>query len=462
MRILLINVCLRADVDKILFPVGLGYIASAISRTQHELEIIDMDANRMSYAELEDRMRKLDFNVVGIGCIVTGYSIVKKISKIVKKVDKEAIVIAGNSVASSIPEILLENTNVDIAVVGEGDHAIVELLDFIEQGKELEGVKGIYYKTKNKIKSTPHRNVVGNIDDIPSLNWTLFDMEKYLSKSKEYVSEPYPMPVDQIRAFALNTARGCAFNCTFCYHVFKEEKYRYRSTESIITEIRELQERFGVNYINFWDELTFFSIKQTHDLIEGIEKAGLKFFWTASCRGNLFSNKDIDLLKRMKSAGCVGLGYSLESANKGILKKMNKKLDPLDFIKQKKALDDAGIITWTSLVIGYPEETEATINETFNLCFENDIYPSAGFLLPQPGTPLYQYAIENNIIENEEEYFMDMGDRQDLRINLTGISRDKLEECVNSNLKKIRNKLDLDISDAQLLKSGKYRAKAKQ
>ncbi|MBT6339795.1 MAG: B12-binding domain-containing radical SAM protein [Desulfobacula sp.] len=462
MKILLINVCLRDDVDKILFPVGLGYIASAISRTNHELEIIDMDAHRMSYAELEEKMRNIDYDAVGLGCIVTGYKIVKTISKIAKRVNPKAYVIAGNSVASSIPEILLKNTDVDIAVIGEGDHTIVELLDFLDQGKDIQDVKGIYYKTQDGIKATAGRNIVDNIDDIPLPNWTLFEMERYLDMSKEYVSEPYPMPQEQIRAFAVNTARGCAFNCTFCYHVFKEEKYRFRSTESIIEEIRELQERFGVNYINFWDELTFFSKKQTHDLIEGIEKSGLKFFWTASCRGNLFTNKDMDLLKRIKAAGCVGLGYSLESANKDILKKMNKKLDPMDFIKQKKVLDAAGIITWTSLVIGYPEETEETINQTFNLCFENDIYPSAGFLLPQPGTPIYQYALENKLITNEEEYFLDMGDRQDLRINMTKMPQDKLEECVNSNLKKIRDKLDLDLSDEQLLKSGKYRSKAKQ
>ena len=141
---------------------------------------------------------------------------------------------------------------------------------------------------------------------------------------------------------------------------------------------------------------------------------------------------------------------------------MNKKLDPNDFIKQKKALDEAGIITWTSLVIGYPEETRETINQTFDLCYENDIYPSAGFLLPQPGTPVYQYCLENNIITNEEEYFLDMGDRQDLRINMTSLPQEELEDCVNFNLKKIKDKLELDISDDQLLKSGKYRAKEKQ
>jgi len=458
MKILLINVCLRTDVDKILFPVGLGYIASAISRTRHELDIIDMDARRMSYAELEAEMRRKEFDAVGLGCIVTGYKIVKTIAKISKSINPAAWVIAGNSVASSIPEILLTRTDVDIAVLGEGDRTIIALLDTLDKKGDLSEVAGICYYQGGTPQTTALRPPIKNIDDIPRLNWNLFDMDRYLDKSKEYVSEPYPLAREDIRAFAVNTARGCAFDCTFCYHVFKGQAYRVRSTENILAEIRELQETYGVNYINFWDELTLFSTRQTENLIAGIEKAGLEFFWTASCRGNLFGHKDAALLKRMKSAGCVGLGYSLESANPGILKQMNKKMAPRDFIKQKQALDAAGIVTWTSLVIGYPEETEETLNETFTLCYENNIYPSAGYLLPQPGTPVYRYALKHGYIADEEKYLLDMGDRQDLRINLTGLSQARLEACVSSHLKKIRNKLNLEISDAQLLKSGKYRA----
>jgi anaerobic magnesium-protoporphyrin IX monomethyl ester cyclase len=201
------------------------------------------------------------------------------------------------------------------------------------------------------------------------------------------------------------------------------------------------------------------SIKQTEVLIDAILASGLEFYWTAACRGNLFKMKDLDLLKKMKKTGCIGLGYSLESANRNILKSMNKKMDPNDFIEQAKVLKKAGIVSWTSLVIGYPEETEDTIRETFELCYQNDIYPSSGFLLPQPGTPIYEYAIENGFICDEESYLMDMGDRQDLRVNLTKIPTDQLQNCVNTHLRRIRDKLKLDLSDDQLVKSGKYRSK---
>lgn len=462
MKIILINICLRPEVEKILFPVGLGYVASAIHRAGHKIEIIDMDAHRQSFEQVEERLLQTDFDAVGFGCIVTGYGIVKKLARLVKKIKNDAWIIVGNSVATSIPEILLEKTDVDIASIGESDITIVELLDCLENGGDLQEVHGIYYKKDNgKICSTLSRACIDDINDIPFIEWDLFDMKTYVDMSKKYVSEPYPRPYEEIKAFAVNTARGCAFNCTFCYHVFKDCKYRTRTPQSIVAEIRALQERYGINYINFWDELTFFSPRQTRELITAILVSGLKFDWSGSCRGNLFKMKDLELLKMMKESGCVGLGYSLESANKGILKSMNKKLDPADFAEQKKVLDTAGIITWTSLVIGYPEETEETLQETFDFCYENDIYPSAGYLLPQPKTPIYRYAREHGFIPDEEAYLLDMGDRQDLRINITGMPQKKLEDCVKSHLKKIRDKLKLNISDKQLIKSDKYRAKLK-
>jgi len=462
MKILLINICLRADVEKTMYPVGLSYIASAISRSAHKVSILDMDVNRMSFVELEEKLCALDFDAVGLGCIVTGYKIVKEITAIVKKVRPAVPIIVGNSVASSIPETLLKSTMADITVIGEGDITIVEILDCLETGCSLREVSGIYYKDNDKIYKTATREVIADMDAIPFPEWDLFDMQRYLAMSGKYVSEPYPMPLEQIRAFPVNTARGCAFKCTFCYHVFKNDRYRYRSATNIIAEIHELQRRYQVNYINFWDELTMFSIRQTETLVDAILVSGLKFYWTAACRGNLFKEKDLSLLNKMKKAGCIGLGYSLESANRDILKSMNKKLDPDDFVEQANVLKKAGIVSWTSLVIGYPEETEHTIRETFELCYQNGIYPSAGFLLPQPGTPIYDYARQNGLIMDEESYLLEIGDRQDLRLNLTKISNDRLFNCVNDNLRRISDKLQLNLSDNQLLKSGKYRAKSFQ
>ena len=146
MKILLINPALQPERERTVYPVGLCYIATAISRSRHQLEILDLELERLTYEEFESRIGRIDFDIVGIGSIVTGYSIVKRLLSIVRKVNPEAIIVAGNSVATSIPEILLDKTEADITVIGEGDETIVKLLDCIDEKSNLNNVAGIWFK----------------------------------------------------------------------------------------------------------------------------------------------------------------------------------------------------------------------------------------------------------------------------------------------------------------------------
>ena len=459
MKTIIINVCLRPYMDYILFPLGLAYVASAIERAGYDFELIDLDAHRCSDKELESILRKKDFDVVAFGCIVTGYRIIKKLAKLIRAINKDAAIIAGNSVADSIPEILLSKTEVDIAVIGEGDITIVELLDALANSKSLENVKGIYFKKRGKIITNSRREAIRNIDSIPFPNWDIFDIEIYIKNGIGSVPEPYAIPKDEIRKLPVNTARGCLFRCTFCYHVFQKDKYRFRSPESILSEIKLLQKKYKLNYIAFSDELTFFSKKQAEDFVDKLFEKGLKFYWGANIRANLFKENDLELLKKIKKNNCIGFSYSLESADRDILRSMNKQLKVDDFKRQAKVLNMLGLETWTSIVLGYPQETLKTIEKTFNVCYDLDIYPSTGYLLPQPGTPMYDLAKEKCLIKDEEEYLLKIGDRQDFTINFTEIPDDVFQSEVKKHLKKISDKMKLGLNEDKLIKTGHYKSK---
>ena len=457
MKVLLINVCLRPyRTEFIYFPIGLAYIATAIERAGFDFEILDLDAKRMSDDELEQYLRNHDFDVAALGCIVTGYKYVKHIAGLIKK-HKDVPVIAGNSVVTSIPQILLTKTEVDIGVMGEGDNTIVELLKAIENKTTLEEVKGIALKKEGKLVFTPERELIPSLDSLPFINYELLDMKTYLAKFKYIVSEPYPLPFEQLVAFPVNTARGCPYSCTFCYHVFRHKRFRVRSPQNIVREIQYLQKKYGVNYVNFADELSLYSKTQASKFADCFIDAGVKVFWGANCRAGLFTESDLDLALKLKGAGCISLGYSLESADQDILKAMHKKITVKDFAVQTDLLHRAGINPVTSLVIGYPQETEETLKKTFDCCYDCNIYPSAGYLLPQPGTEMYDYAVEIGKIADEEEYLMNMGDRQDFRINLTGIQQERIEELVKDHLKRIADKMQLGLDEDHLIKTGHYR-----
>ena len=369
----------------------------------------------------------------------------------------------GNSVASSIPDILLSRTEADIVVCGEGDETFPDLLGVVSSGRDLNSVKGIIFKKDGEYVKTPDRPLIENLDSIPQPFWDMFDMELYIANMSLNANEPLP-PIDRkkIRAFNINTARGCPFRCSFCYHVFVGKKYRWRSPENLIEEMSSLHSDYGINLFTFNDELTFFSAKHADAFATALLKSGLKVYYAADCRpGIFFEDGHVRTAEKLKESGCLSLSYSLESASPDILKWMNKKTTPEQFTRQREILERAGIPTLTSLVFGYPNETKETIDMTLRCCLENRVYPSSGYLLPQPGTPMYDYAIEKGLITDEEEYLLAMGDRQDLRLNMTDLSDEELENQVKEGLKKISDSLGVGLSSEQLLKTGHYRSPKK-
>jgi radical SAM superfamily enzyme YgiQ (UPF0313 family) len=457
MKILLINVSLRPESKVAIFPIGLAYIATAMKRAGFDFELYDIDALRPTWEQVEEKIKNTDFDVAAMGCIVTGYKYVKKLCEIIKKY-KDAKIIIGNSVATSIPEILIEKTKADMGVIGEGDITIVELLNAIKNKKPLEDVKGIFFRKNNSVFFTKLREPVHNIDEFPILDYDLFDMEFYFEKGRNLVTEPYPMEFEKIRVAPINTARGCLFNCTFCYHVFKENGFRFRSVESIGKEIKYLQEKYGVNYLFFSDELSFFSKQRAIDLADYLINNNIKISFEADCRAGLFKDteEDLEIVKKLKKAGARYLGYSLESGDEEILKAMNKHIKISDFVEQSRVLRKGGIGPVTSIVIGYPQETRDTINKTFDICEKAEVYPSAGYLLPQPGTPMYKYAIEHGLIKDEEEFLLIMGDRQDFTINFSKMDQEEMEKLVQERLAILSKKLGLNLHEANLIKTGHY------
>lgn len=453
MKILAINICLRGGSSRLIPPVGLGYILTALTNAGFEFDLLDLDLNRELNENIEGALKKFSFDVVIMGCIVTGYRHIKKISSIVKELNKDSIIIVGNSAASSIPELLLEKTDVDIAVIGEGDITIIKILNALKERKTLGNIRGIYFKKRGEIFKTGKRDLIQNIDELPFINWDIFDIHAYLRKSNELANEPCPIDYEDRIVMSVPVARGCRYNCSFCYHVFKGCKYRARSVQSIIMEIKSLKKKYNINYINFWDDMTFASKRYCYEFVRMLRDENINIFWNATTRGDFLSSNDRDLVRGMKKAGCVGLSYSLESANRDILKMMNKHFDPNRLSDQKKILDDFGMASWISIIIGYPGETEEMMNETFDFCLENKFYPSLGYLLPQPGTPIYEYSKEKGFINDEEGFLINMGDRQDLIINICGIESKKMVNLVSNRLSELNEKLNIGLSKEELVKT---------
>src|SRR5262245_26037587 len=150
--------------------VGMAYVATAVERAGMDLEILDCDAHMWSPADIEPMIRAKQFDAVGIGTMVFQYRLVRDVAAMIKRHRPHVPIMVGSTLSTSMPRLLLEKTDVNIAVIGEGDITIVELLDAIDRGTPLSEVHGIWFKRNGEIVETPSRPVIQNIDAIPSPN----------------------------------------------------------------------------------------------------------------------------------------------------------------------------------------------------------------------------------------------------------------------------------------------------
>lgn len=444
MKTAYINICLRPDSARRQIPVGLAFVLTATARAGFEFDLIDMDIEPMTMNELREQLEQGNYDAVGLGCIVTGFHQTREIASIIKQVNPNTVIFAGNSVSTSVPELLLRNTDVDIAVIGEGDETVVELLRALESGSSLAGIPGLAYLEDGNYRFTGHRPLLPDLDAIGHPDWHLFDLEKY--QNFGHVNSNTFGDFGEVRAFPLNTARGCPHNCTFCYHVFKGQKYRRYSDACIMEEIVRMRDALDINFFSLWDELSFPTPKSIEGFLEALGGLGFSVGWEATCRAGLFKKEHLQLIRDMKAMGCDSMSFSLENASEEILAAMHKNITVDAFIEQAKVLRKGGVVPTTSVIFGYPQETPESIAKTLEVCRQCGIYPSVGFLLPLPGTPIYDWANEQGIIGDEVDYLMRIGDRQDFHINLTQMSDEELVGTVSDGLEELAATLGIEVA----------------
>jgi anaerobic magnesium-protoporphyrin IX monomethyl ester cyclase len=161
----------------------------------------------------------------------------------------------------------------------------------------------------------------------------------------------------------------------------------------------------------------------------------------------------------MREAGCKSISFSIENASPKILKAMNKKIRLDRVVEHCETLIRGGVTPLTSIIFGYPQETQETIRMTLELCERGNIYPSVGFLQPLPGTPIYEWAVQNGYIKNELGYLLSAGDRQDLHVNLTQMSSEELRDTVINGMQGLADRMGLKFDNP--LKTGVYQKPVK-
>ncbi|RLI78254.1 B12-binding domain-containing radical SAM protein [Archaeoglobales archaeon] len=373
-------------------PLGLGYLASVLRANGFKVQIVDNLVERLSFDGLIKRIK--NSQIVGITSTTPTFNSALRYAKVIKGKLSNVFVILGGVHATFMPYEAMKHGYVDAVCVGEGEQTIVEVAERVEEGKSLEGVRGLIYRDGLTVVENEKRGFIEDLDSLPFPAYDLMPLDKYTVLGRK------------LEQFPMITSRGCPFGCRYCSSsLFLGRKFRARSAKNVVDEMEWLNEKFGAKHIAFGDDTFTFNKKRVFEICDEIMRRGLDVEWSCSSRVDTIN---YELLKKMREAGCVAIYYGVESANQETLSKYYRKRIKLE--KVKKALNltkKAGITTICSFIIGAPFETKEDIKNTLKFAIKlNPDYAQFSILTPYPGTEIYEEAKSKNLIltENFEEY----------------------------------------------------------
>lgn len=406
------------------FPQGIAYIAAVLEAAGHEVDIYNQDINHWPAEHLTRFLDVNHYDVIGLS-VIAGYyqyKVLLELSEAINRSKNRPFYIIGGHGPTPDPGYFLYKTEADAIVMGEGEETVLELLEALSNGKGLAGVAGIAYREGEQVKENCRRPLIKHLDQIPFPAYHLFPMRYYrLLRMPHCDNRDFVMPV--------LSGRGCTFRCTFCYRM--DKGFRPRSTEGIIEEIGKLQRDYDINYIVFSDELLMSSVQRTEEICRAIIQSGLKIKW--NCNGRLnYAKKDI--LSLMKQSGCVFINYGIEAMDNEVLKKMRKGLRVEQVYKGIEQTLEAGISPGFNIIFGNLGDNVETLEKGVDFLTKYDdgaqlrtIRP----VTPYPGSPLYDHAIENGLLDGCQDFYENKHHNSDLvSVNFTDLSDDEFNQAL--------------------------------
>lgn len=387
-------------------PVGILSMAAVLKENYYSVNYIDADVLRLSVEDVIVRLKNTPSRCLGV---TVNVSHVRFVDKYVIKIQEEfpdlVIILGGPYITSKKDSIFEDFPNIKYAVIGEGEYAILDFMQFLDNKLPISKVRNLVYQDFDKHVKTNKVERIENLDALPLPDYTLIeDMIHLYTAPDPSIAKP---------SIEIMCSRGCPYNCTFCSSPISwGKKTTFRSIDSIIEEIKYLKKTINVKEVFFVDDTFNLNHKWFYELCNRIIEEGLSqdIFYKAPFRLNK-NLLNLDILKLAKKANFWMIFYGVESGNEEMLRNMNKNLTIKEIKRGFKLTRKAGLASLASFMIGNIGETENTVKDSIKLIKKiKPDYGGVGIAAPFPGTKLYYYAKENNFILNDNFKEYQFGD----------------------------------------------------
>ena len=375
-------------------PLGLMYIAAVLEAQGIEVKIVDLSIKNQPADRIAQYIKEFKPDLVGTSVLTCQMETAIESLFSVKQSYPEMVTVAGGIHATVLPQTMLKTGVVDYAVIGEGEHAIIDLVAYLTDKKRgiPQGVMsaakpdGINYLYGGARKS------IQNLDSIPEPARHLVDLNDYLQRG------------------SLISSRGCIYQCKWCSGTQTNlHPYRRRSVDGVINEMKKMNQLWGIDHFHFQDDNFAVDSETLFELCNRLKPLG--YIW--SCQGTIREiirdlKKGIrNIFEDMVQAGCRQVFFGIETGNDQLLKEFRKGIDQKSIIEVIESAQRAGVETVaTSFIIGHPEDDKDTIKDTqkfIGRLRDLGVYVSVAVMTPFPGSMVH---------DNMKDYGIDIVSRE--------------------------------------------------
>jgi len=361
---------------------GLCYLSACAKEAGFETSLVDL-RTFSGWEGFSEALRVNPPKIAAVTLMSPDYSYAMKAIDILKGISEDTKVIVGGIHPTIRPDELAANKNIDFIVKGEGEIVFVDLLKDIQAGKDNP------------------RIIEGKAPDIEKLPF----IDRYLFDCLEYPFDFFlPMPF-----FTIMAGRGCSYNCKFCAPASKMvhgKGARRRSVESVIGELKALQDKYGMKSFMFHDDCFTENKAWVTDFCSAYRKEGFKQDFICQTRADIICRHP-DMIRMLSRVGLKMVMIGFESGSDRVLKFIGKGVTRKQNLEAAAICKRNGLRVWALHMYGLPTETNLEAQDTVSMMKKIRPYrSSAAFFTPHPGSYLYEYCKTNNLslIDDHDDF----------------------------------------------------------
>ena len=370
-------------------PLGILAVSTPLLRAGYKICLIDSTITPNFRQRVIEELKDALCLAVSL---VTGPMIRETvlIAREAKRQYPEKPVILGGWHPSLLPDQTLAAEYVDVVVKGQGEEALLEIVERIAARESLAGIPGVGYKIDGRLVFNAPRTLKP-IRELPPKAYQLADFDAY-----ERVSG---------RRWAMYTSSlACPYNCGYCTNdAVYGRKWNALEPDQVVEETTDLVSRYNLQLLWIVDDNFLVDRDRAVAIAEGLVRKGVKFDWSIQASTNLVCRLTVDELKLLKRAGLSQVAQGADTGSPKVMQLMGKTFQKLDTIHEAaQKLSDAGIRPSFNMIFGYPGEGKKERQESIRLVM--DVcrrFPSAEFwtniFTPYPGSPIMSRAFELGI-----------------------------------------------------------------